>query len=377
MTLRRVRAIAKKEFLQIWRDPRSLMLALLMPFLQMALLGYGLSLDIKNVRMCAFDRESGPRSEALLNRFQSSGYFQIVEREPDYPATTRALDYGRCVIAIVIPPDFSLRVNDSGATSVQALLDATDDNTAEIALGYAQSIVAGFSSDVQLRLEARRGQVAAAAPQVGRPRVWYNEDLNSRNFIIPGVVAMVLALVGAQLTSLTIAREWERGTMEVLISTPVSSRELMIGKLAPYFAIGLADASFCLGMAAFWFEVPFRGTAITLMATTALYLVVVLGVGYFISVAIRSQIGASQIALLVTMLPTTLLSGFTFAIDQMPAPVQALSYLVQARYYVTIVRSVFLKGVGLDILAPAILGLTVYALLVGYFASRAFKKRLA
>ena len=376
MKLRRVRAIAKKEFLQVWRDPRSLMLALLMPFLQMALLGYGLSLDIKNVRMCAFDRESGPHSEALLKRFQSSGYFQIVEMENDYRATTEALDYGRCVIAIVIPPDFSLRINDSGATSVQALLDATDDNTAEIALGYAQSIVAGFSSDVQLRLEARRGRELAEAPPVGRPRVWYNEDLNSRNFIIPGVVAMVLALVGAQLTSLTIAREWERGTMEVLISTPVSSRELMIGKLAPYFVIGLADAAFCLGMAVFWFDVPFRGDALTLTLTTSLYLVVVLGVGYFISVAIRSQIGASQIALLVTMLPTTLLSGFTFAIDQMPAPVQALTYLVQARYYVTIVRSVFLKGVGLDILAPAILGLTVYALLVGYFASRAFKKRL-
>jgi ABC-2 type transport system permease protein len=206
--------------------------------------------------------------------------------------------------------------------------------------------------------------------------VWFNEDLDSRNFVIPGVVAMVLALVGAQLTSLTISREWERGTMEVLISTPVTRMELMVGKILPYFGIGMLDAALCLTLAVFWFEVPFRGALATLFFTTSLFLVVVLGVGYLISVTVRSQIGASQIALLVTMLPTTLLSGFTFPIDQMPWPIQAITYLVHSRYYVTILKAVFLKGAGLVELAAPISLLAVYAAVVAFLAARAFRKTL-
>jgi ABC-2 type transport system permease protein len=207
-------------------------------------------------------------------------------------------------------------------------------------------------------------------------RVWFNEDLDSKDFIIPGLIAMVLALVGAQLTSLTVSREWERGTMELLISTPVTPMEVMLGKLLPYFGIGLLDAGLCIALALFWFQVPFRGTFFTLFATTALFLVVVLGIGYLISVSIRSQLGASQIALLLTMLPTTLLSGYTFPIDQMPKPIQAITYLVHARYYVTILKGVFLKGLGLTQLAAPILALTLYAMVIAFFAARAFRKTL-
>ncbi len=186
----------------------------------------------------------------------------------------------------------------------------------------------------------------------------------------------MLALVGAQLTSLTISREWERGTMEVLVSTPVTSVELMIGKILPYFFIGMLDAAFCLAIAVFWFEAPFRGSVFTLFVTTSLFLIVVLGVGYFISASIRSQVGASQIALLVTMLPTTLLSGFAFPIDQMPPAVQAVTYLVHSRYYMTILKAIFLKGSELgDLLAP-IDALVVFALVVGVLATRAFRKGL-
>ena len=185
-----------------------------------------------------------------------------------------------------------------------------------------------------------------------------------------------MALVGAQLTSLTIAREWERGTMELLVSTPVTPMELMLGKLLPYFAIGLLDAVFCLAFAVFWFQVPFRGTLVTLFFTTSLFLIVVLGIGYLISTAIRSQVGAAQIGLLVTLLPTTLLSGYAFPIDQMPPAVQAVTYLVFARYYVTILKAVFLKGSGfLDLMAP-ILAMVIYAGIVATLAARAFRKRL-
>jgi ABC-2 type transport system permease protein len=376
MNLRRIKAIAKKEIIQIWRDPRSLMVVLLMPLMQMALLGYGVNLDIEHVPICVFDREGSQHSESLMKAFQASVYFNIVETERDYDSLKRAIDGGRCKMAIVIPPDFSEYLATRNSARVQAILDATDDNTANIARGYAESVVETFSSNIQTGRLQSLGQPPPNTPAVAQYRVWFNEDLESRDFIIPGVVAIVLALVGAQLTSLTISREWERGTMEVLVSTPVTSAELMIGKILPYFFIGVLDAAFCLAIAVFWFEAPFRGSVFTLFVTTSLFLIVVLGVGYFISASIRSQVGASQIALLVTMLPTTLLSGFAFPIDQMPPPVQAVTYLVHSRYYMTILKAIFLKGSGLgDLLAP-IGALVVFTLVVGLLATRAFRKRL-
>lgn len=376
MNITRLGAMARKELVQVLRDPRSLMIALLMPFVQMLLLGYGVSLDIKHVPLCTWDREGSQRSEALLKGFAATEYFQIVKVVGDYPTLTHAIDNGDCRIAIVIPPDFSLRLNDSGMSSVQAIVDATDDNTASVAAGYAQAVVATYSAQVQLDASSTQGMPAVITPLAVQSRVWFNEDLDSKDFIIPGLVAMILALVGAQLTSLTVSREWERGTMELLISTPVTPMEVMLGKLLPYFGIGLLDAGLCIALALFWFQVPFRGTFFTLFATTALFLVVVLGIGYLISVSVRSQLGASQIALLLTMLPTTLLSGYTFPIDQMPKPIQAVTYLVHARYYVTILKGVFLKGLGITQLAAPILALALYAAVIAFFAARAFHKTL-
>ncbi len=376
MNLIRLKAIAVKEMLQIWRDPRSLMLVLLMPFLQMLMLGYGVTLDIKHVPICVFDREGSQASQDLLKRFAASDYFEITAVLADYPALVKAVDVGQCRMAVVVPNDFSLRLNDSGASSIQAIVDATDDNTANIAINYAQAVIAGYSSEIQLDAQGRRGQVAANVPVVVQSRVWFNEDLSSRNFIIPGVVAMVMALVGSQLTSLTIAREWERGTMELLVSTPVTPMELLLGKLVPYLGIGLLDAAFCLSIAVWWFDVPFRGTLFTLFMTSTLFLIVVLSIGYLISVLIRNQVGASQIALAVTLLPTNMLSGFIFPIDQMPNALQAITYLVFGRYYITILKSVFLKGSGMvDLLGP-IAALVIYAAATAFLAARAFRKSL-
>ena len=377
MRLRRLAAVAVKEALQVRRDRLSLMIALMMPFMQMILLGYGVNLDIKHLPLCLFDREASQSSRELLKHFQASEYFSVVAAFDNYRDVTKALDRGLCRLVVVVPPDFSERLADRGTSAVQALVDASDDNTANIAIGYAEAVVSSFSSDVMLEAAGRTGAaVAMPQPVAAQSRVWFNEDLESRNFIIPGVVALVMALVGAQLTSLTISREWERGTMELLVSTPVTPMELMLGKLLPYFAIGLLDAVFCLAVAVFWFGVPFRGTLFTLFFTTSLFLVVVLGIGYLISTAIRSQVGAAQIGLLVTLLPTTLLSGFAFPIDQMPAAVQAVTYVVFARYYVTALKAVFLKGSGvLDLVFP-ILAMMVYAAVVATLAARAFRKRL-
>jgi ABC-2 type transport system permease protein len=377
MRFRRLRAIAVKEILQIWRDPRSLMIALLMPFTQMFLFGYGVTLDLKHIPVCTFDREASQDSQALLKHFAASQYFAIASNVATYPALTAAIDRADCKIAIVIPPDFSQRLNDAHSATVQAILDATDDNTANIALGYAQAVVSSYSADAMLNVMNRLGQeLQQVQPMTVQSRVWFNEDLASRNFIIPGLVAVIMALVGAQLTSLTISREWERGTMELLISTPVKPGEVMIGKLMPYLALGWIDAGSCLALASWWFGVPFRGTIFALFVTTSLFLIVVLGIGYLLSVVIRSQIGASQIALLVTMLPTTLLSGYVFPIDQMPEAVQDVTYLVYSRYYVTIVKSIFLKGADIPALMMPTLFLLVYAVAVMALAARAFRKRL-
>ncbi len=377
MKLRRLKAIAVKEVLQIWRDPRSLMIALLLPFTQMFLLGYGVNLDLKHLPVCTFDREGSQLSQDLFKHFQASQYFTIARNVQSYSQVVSAIDNADCSFAIVVPPDFSERLNDTGAASVQAIIDATDDNTANIAFGYAAAVVNGFSNDVQVSWLDRQGKpLQQIQPMVVQSRVWFNEDLESRNFIIPGLVAAIMALVGAQLTSLTISREWERGTMELLISTPVKPSEVMIGKLAPYLVLGWLDAAFCLAIAALWFGVPLRGTLFALFVTTSLFLLVVLSIGYLMSVLIRSQVGASQIALLATMLPTMLLSGYIFPIDQMPAVIRDITYLIYARYYVTIVKDLFLKGSSIAELSTPILFLVVYATAVMLLAARAFRKRL-
>lgn len=377
MRWRRVKAIVVKETLQIVRDPRSLMIALLIPLLQMFLLGYGVSLDVKHIPLCAYDREASQASQGLLHRFTASPYFALQELATSYADIGRGLDTGRCPMAIVIPAGFSKGLADTGQGVVQALFDATDTNTASLAANYARAVVASYSADVQIEVIQRKGgSVQTLTPVDVKARVWFNEDLVSRNFIIPGVVALVMAIVGSQLSSLTIAREWERGTMELLVSTPVEPMELMLGKLLPYFVIGMIDACICLGLAVFWFEVPFRGTLAALFFTTGLFLTVVLCIGYYVSVSIRSQVGASQVALLLTMLPTTLLSGFSFPIDQMPAAVQAVTYVISGRYYVTILKALFLKGAPWAELVLPIGCLALYAILMVVLAARAFRKTL-
>jgi ABC-2 type transport system permease protein len=377
MNLRRLFAIAFKETLQVWRDPRSLAIALLMPLMQMTLLGYGVSLDIRRVPLCVYDQENSQTSRELVQRFVASRWFTVARSLGDERAIRDSMDRGDCIGAVTIPVNFSRILTSTGTASIQTVFDATDANTTNIAIGYAQGVVARTTADFEARWAAEHGLRPRSSGSVDlEPRVWFNEGLDSRNFIIPGVVAVILGLVGAQLTSLTVSREWERGTMEQLISTPVSALEVMIGKLIPYFLIGLFDATFCLCAAAFWFQVPFRGSLGTLILTTALFTLVVLGIGYLVSVSIRSQLGASQVAVTLTMVPINLLSGYTFPIDQMPAPIQAVTFVVYARYFVTILRSVFLKGSTIGDLAAPILALLLYALVIIWIAARAFRKRL-
>ncbi len=377
MRWNRLAAMARKESLQILRDPRSLLIVLTMPLLLMMLYGYGINLDYKHVPVYVLDWEGSRQSQDLLKRFQNSDYFTVVRVASTYPELVEALDAGRCQIAVVIPHDFSRRLNTGRPVAVQALVDATDDNGANLVMGYAESVVAGFSQDVRMEWIGRQGVAGSRTPISVEARTWFNEELESKAFITPGVIAIVMAVIGAFLTSLTIAREWERGTMEQLISTPVTRFEIMIGKLAPYFVIGLFDTAVCAGIAIGWFDVPFRGHWSTLFLSSALFLLGVLGMGYFISVVMKSQLAASQAALVATFLPAFLLSGFLFSIDQMPVPIQLVSRLTPARYYVSILKNVFLKGSPPELLLEHLVALVIFTAIIMGLATRAFRKRLA
>lgn len=376
MSLTRLLAVASKEILQILRDSRSLIIVLIMPVILVLLFGYGVSLDLKHLPIYVYDRDGSQQSQDLLKRFQASDYFEIARVATNYAELPRALDSGRAKMAIVIPWDFSNRLHDGRPAQIQALVDATDDNTANVLIGYAQAVVQGYSSDIQVDWLRDRGQTAGTSPLSVQTRTWYNEDLESSAFIVPGVLALVMSVIGAFLTSLTIAREWERGTMEQLVSTPVTPLEIMFGKLVPYFVIGMLDVVVCALIALFWFHVPFRGSFLTLLVSSAMFMIVVLSLGFFISVIAKNQLAASQVALLTTFLPAFLLSGFLYAIEQMPVVLQWITRILPARYYVSALKKIFLKGTPTTLLYADLVPLAIFTVVLALLATRSFHKRL-
>ncbi len=377
MRRHRLVAIIRKETLQILRDLPSLLITVAMPLLLMLAFGYGVRFDIKHIPVYVYDREASQQSQDFLKHFQASEYFHIAKTVGKYQTLIEALDTGDCRLAIVIPADFSERLSAGGPVSIQALVDATDNNTANVSLSYSEAVVQAYNQKLRLDWARRHGQNALQPPLSIDTRTWFNEDLESTANIVPGVVAIIMAVIGSFLTSLTIAREWERGTMEQLVSTPITPLELMVGKLVPYFVIGLFDTALCAGLAIWWFEVPFRGQWIVFFLSCTLFLLVVLSLGYVISVVAKSQLAASQAALIATFLPAFLLSGFIYPIDQMPVVIQAITHLIPARYFMTIIRDVFLKGTSLPFLLDDLLALAVFAGLLTILATRAFRKTLA
>jgi ABC-2 type transport system permease protein len=376
MSFTRFLAVARKEMIHIFRDSRGLIIVLIMPVVLVLLFGYGVSLDFKGLPVYVYDRDGSQQSQDLLKRFQASEYFDVVRVVNNYSALTQSLDDGHAKMAIVIPWDFSQRLSDHRPVQVQALVDGTDDNTANVLIGYAQALVQGYSSDLQVSWLHNRGQLVQPALVSVETRTWYNEDLESSAFIIPGVLALVMSVIGAFLTSLTIAREWERGTMEQLISTPVTPVEIMLGKLAPYFVIGIFDVIVCAFIAIYWFQVPFRGSFSTFLFSSAMFLVVVLSLGFYVSVIAKSQLAASQMSLVITFLPAFLLSGFLFSIEQMPVVLQWITRIVPARYYVSVLKKIFLKGTPTAFLSSDLVPLAVFAAVLALLATTSFHKRL-
>ncbi|MFZ5875646.1 MAG: ABC transporter permease [Nitrospirota bacterium] len=370
VNLRRLLAISRKELIQFRRDTRSLLLAFLLPVLLLVLFGYAITFDVEHIATAVLDQDRSARSRELIDAFRASGYFTVTEQLARSSDIDPALEGRRAQVAVVIPPDFAAHLGAGRRAALQVLVDGSDANTATIILAYAQAVVQTYSTAVTVHGQSVRPPVSAET------RVWYNEELTSRNMIVPGLVAVIMMIIAAMLTSLTIAREWERGTMEQLAATPVTRVEVVVGKLLPYLGIGMIDVVTSTALGVALFGVPFRGDPFLLMVLAFFFLIGALGLGIFISAAARSQLLATQMAMLATFLPAFLLSGFMFAIDVMPKALQALTYLVPARYFLVVTRGIFLKGVHVEVLRVQGLLMVAFAAAGLLLAIRAFRKEL-
>jgi ABC-2 type transport system permease protein len=327
--------------------------------------------------MVVLDLSRTPQSNSLIEDFRGSRYFTIIEQTDSYKPIERAMDQRRALLGLAIPPDYARDLLEGKQTPVQLLFDGSDSNTAQIALGYAQGIVQLHSSHLGDTAQSQKAGSVLAPPVDTRVRVWYNPDLVSRNFIVPGLIAIIIMIIAAMITSLTISREWENGTMEQLLSTPVRPSEVALGKLSAYFVLGFIDMAIALFMGLVVFHVPFKGNPWLLFFSCCVYLFGALGWGIFVSAVNRTQLGAFQLASFTSFLPAFLLSGFIYSIANMPVVIRFIALFVPARYFINIVKGVFLKGVGLEILWFDLLLLVGYGILVFWLAVRKVRQKVA
>jgi ABC-2 type transport system permease protein len=377
MKLVRLRAVARKEFLHVFRDRLSLAIAIALPLILMVIFGFALSFDVKHVPLVIWDQSQTQLSRDFISQFTGSPYFRLADYARSYPDLERAVDSGQALLALVISRDFAAHLETGRPAAVQLIADGGDSNTATIALGYADAVARSFSQQVAVRQVQRQRGLTLRPPIELRPRVWFNADMESRNFIIPGLIAVIMMVIAALLTSLTVAREWERGTMEQLIATPIKGTELVVGKLIPYFAVGMFDMLLVVLMAEFVFHVPMRGNIALLFGTAAVFLSGALSIGMLISIMTRNQLLANQLAMVLTFLPAYLLSGFMSPIENMPHIIRVFTYFVPARYFVILLRSIYLKGVGLHILGLQAAALLAFCGVTVVVALLWFRKKLA
>lgn len=380
MDLHRLLAVARKEGIQLRRDRRSMILAFALPMALLVFFGYAISFDIDDIPIAVLDEDRSAASRELLEAFTASDYFTIVEHLDSRAGIDDLLVRGRVLGVLTIPPGYARdRAAPGRNATIQLLLDGSDANTATIAMNLSGAVAASHGA----RIAAAAGTPFGAGPAAltGPPvrlesRTWYNPQLESRHMIVPGLIAVIMSMIAAMLTALTIAREWERGTMEQLAATPVTRLEVVVGKLLPYLAIGVFDVSLAVAAGMLVFGTPLNGSVFLLGAMTVLFLIGALGLGVVISAVVKSQVLATQVAMVVTYLPALLLSGFMFDIASMPVVLRAVTYLVPARYFITVTRGIFLKGVGVSVLWPQALFMLLFAVAGLALATRAFRKDL-
>ncbi|EJT04658.1 ABC transporter permease [Rhizobium sp. CCGE 510] len=367
--IRRLSALVRKESYQAIRDPSSILIAFVLPLILLFLFGYGVSLDTTRTRIGLVTEEMTPLTQDLSASFQASHYFQVAVGR-DRRLFEEDLVLGKVRGIVVIPADFTTDYIAGNRPDIQVIVDGSDPNTANFVQNYAQGAVANWERQ-------RQADVVSSHPAISvEQRFWFNPELTSRNFLVPGSIAIVMTLVGTLLTSLVVAREWERGTMEAMMATPVTAVELLIGKILPYFLLGLTSMTLCVLLAVFLFGVPFRGSVAALYALSAAFLIPALGQGLLISTATKNQFLASQLALISAFLPAFLLSGFLFEINSMPTVIQWATFIVPARYLIPSLQTVFLAGDIWPMFAQAIgVMLTIGAIMFA-LAARSTRKRI-
>ena len=377
MNFRRTGAMARKELLHIIRDPRSLMAALTQPVLVLLLFGYALSLDVDRIPTMIYDADRSALSQNLVQEFRGSRYFQVVDEVDSYAPIERAMDQRRILVGVAIPYNYSRALLEGKPSPVQILLDGSDSNTASIAMGYAEGLVQTYALHSRESAQSQRTGSVLQAPVSASVRVWYNPDLLSRNFIVPGLIGVITMIIAALLTSLTIAREWESGTMEQLLSTPVRPIEMALGKLSAHFLLGLTDMLIALFVGVVIFKVPLKGSPVLLLFSACVFLYGALAWGLYISAMFRNQLAAYQMGTLTSFLPAFLLSGFIYPIANMPWIIRVISVIIPARYFIDMTKGMFLKGTGLRLLWFDLLLLILYAVGVSFLAVRKLRQKIA
>ena len=368
--------IIVKEFLQIRRDKRMLSLSLMAPIVQLLLLGYAATTDIRLIPIVVHDQDRSSASRELIAQFTNSGYFELRGYAESSVEVDEAIADGKAWVALVIPTTFSRQLLARETAQLQLIVDGSDANSANIGLGYASQIVTRYSRSVTAQILEQNAGVKLPARVLPEARVWYNPDLKSRNFMVPGVVALVLMIITMTLTSIGVVKEKEVGTLEQLLVTPITPAQLIIGKLLPFALIGAVDVTLVLTVARFWFEVPMRGSIGLLYGLSGLFVLTTLGLGLFVSTISKTQQQAMMTAQFFIFMPMIFLSGFTFPIENMPQAVQYITYILPLRYFMTIIRGIFLKGVGIAELWPQAAALAVFGVCILTLSVLRFRKRL-
>jgi len=374
--MRNILHIIRKEFLQLRQDKKMFGISFIAPVLQLIILGYAATFDVSNIPTVVCDFDNSPSSRELLRSFTSTGYFTIVEYFDKTSDIDNQLDDGHASIAIIIPRGFEKKIGAGQSAPLQIIADGTETSTAGIGLSYASIIVSQFSQNILLESLIKRGSVTMPARVSAEFRVWYNPELKSRNFMVPGVLGLLLMVMTMLLTSLAIVKEKELGTLEQLVVTPIKPYQLIIGKLAPFFIIGVIDVILVVFFASLVFSLPVKGGALLLLFLSLIFLMTTLGLGLFISTISRTQQQAMMTAIFFFMLPMMFFGGFVFPIENMPTIIQYVSYVIPLRYYFIIVRGLYLKGVGLDILWPQALALFTFGSIILSMSVMRFQKRL-
>ena len=370
----RLKAIVRKEFYHLIRDYRSLYLAFAIPLLLIILFGYALSLDVDNVETVFVDYDRSELSRDFIRKLGASSYFHVAGLLPQTKDAIDYLDHDRVKLAIVIGPDFMKNISADRETQLQIIIDGSDPTYGNILRGYMTSFTDQYNQKLLVDYLNRNGQEQIKPPVDGRVRIWFNEDMESRNFIIPGIIAVIIMIVGALLTSLIIAREYENGTMETIKSMPVRAGELLLGKAIPYFFIGLTNVLIAILLGQILFGIVMKGNFWLMLASASLYLCVALSLGLLISNMTKSQLMANQIAILTTYLPSLLLSNFVFPVINMPKFLQMLTLVVPARYFIDILSGIYLRNLGIAYIWPSMLVLFLMFVLLTFFNFRLLKK---